>query len=145
MIQFLRRFFKSRDRNSEEGRRDKFCFVSSVLQKMCPYWLWRDSRKKLLSMGLRSVTHCYFIRLILSKNGTLIATQMKSFGPKEIQIPCMDQKVPFWQFFRQGRSGWALLVRPSRIPHRISKNIFALGADEFLEMLEGKIREAPFF
>ena len=38
MIQFLRRFFKSRERNSEEGR-DKFCFVSSVLQKMCPYWL----------------------------------------------------------------------------------------------------------
>jgi len=53
MIQFPRRFFKSRERNSEEGRRDKFCFVSSVLQKMCPYWLWRDSRKKLLSMGLR--------------------------------------------------------------------------------------------
>jgi len=70
---------------------------------------------------------------------------MKSFGPKEIQIPCKDQKVPFWQFFRQGRSGRALLVWPSRIPHRISKNIFALGADEFLEMLEGKIREAPFF
>ena len=45
MIQFLRRFFKSRERNVEEGRRDKFCFVSSVLQKMCPYWLWRDSRK----------------------------------------------------------------------------------------------------
>ena len=40
IIQFLRRFFKSRDRNVEEGRRDKFCFVSSVLQKMCPYWLW---------------------------------------------------------------------------------------------------------
>ena len=54
-IQFLRRSFKSRDRNVEEGRRDKFCFVSSVLQKMCPYWLWQDSRKKLLSMGLRSV------------------------------------------------------------------------------------------
>jgi hypothetical protein len=25
------------------------------------------------------------------------------------------------------------------------KNIFALGADEFLAMLEGKIREGPFF
>ena len=53
---------------------------------------------------------------------------MKSFGPKKFQIPCMDQK-----------------VRPSRIPHKISKIIFALGADEFLAMLEGKIREAPFF
>ena len=53
--------------------------------------------------------------------------------------------MPFWQFFRQGRDGRALLVRPSRIPHRISKIIFALGADEFLAMLEGKIRVTPFF
>ena len=51
----------------------------------------------------------------------------------------MDQKVPFWQFFRQGRDGRALLVRPSRIPDRISKILFALGADEFLAMLEVKI------
>ena len=74
-----------------------------------------------------------------------MAPQIKSFGPKNFQIPCTDQKVPFWQFLRQGRDGHALSVRPSRIPHRISKNIFALGADEFLAMLEGKIREAPFF
>ena len=33
----------------------------------------------------------------------------------------------------------------SRIPHRISKILFALGADEFLAMLEGKIRVNPFF
>jgi hypothetical protein len=39
---------------------------------------------------------------IKSKNGTLITPQMKSFGQKKFQIPCMDQKVPFWQFFRQG-------------------------------------------
>ena len=52
--------------------------------------------------------------------------------------------MPFWQFFRQGRDGRALLVQPSRIPHRISKNIFALGANEFLAMLEGKIRVTPF-
>ena len=38
-----------------------------------------------------------------------------------------------------------LLVQPSKIPHRISKILFALGADEFLAMLEGKIREALFF
>ena len=48
-------------------------------------------------------------------------------------------------FQGQGREGRALLVRPSRIPHRISKIIFALGADKFLAMLEGKIRAAPFF
>ena len=29
--------------------------------------------------------------------------------------------------------------------HRISKILFALGADEFLAMLEGKLRVAPFF
>ena len=60
------------------------------------------------------------------------------------RIPWTDQKVPSWQFSRQGRDGRALSVWPSRIPHRISKIIFALGADEFLAMLEGKIREAPF-
>ena len=66
---------------------------------------------------------------------------MKSFGSKKFQIPCTDQKVPFWQFFRQGRDGRALLVRPSRIPHRISKILFASGAYNFLAILEGKIRE----
>ena len=69
---------------------------------------------------------------------------MKSFGPKKIQIPCTDQKVPFWQFFRQGRDGRALLVRPSRIPHRISKILFTLGADEFLAML-AKLERPHFF
>ena len=52
--------------------------------------------------------------------------------------------MPFWQFFRMGWDGCALLLRPSRIPHRNSKNIFALGADEFLVMLEGKL-ERPHF
>ena len=70
---------------------------------------------------------------------------MKSFGRKKFQILCTDQKVPFWQFFRQGWDGRALLVQPSRIPRRISKILFALGADESLAMLEGKIREGPFF
>ena len=70
---------------------------------------------------------------------------MKSFGPKKFQILCTDQKVPFWQMFRQGWDGRALLIRPSRILHRISKILFELGADELLAMLEGKIREAPFF
>merc|ERR1711940_502267 len=33
----------------------------------------------------------------------------------------------------------------STIPHRISKILFVYGSYEFLAMLEGKIREAPFF
>ena len=33
----------------------------------------------------------------------------------------------------------------SRIPYRISKILFVYGYYEFLAMLEGNIREAPFF
>ena len=50
--------------------------------------------------------------------------------------------MPFWQFFRQGRDGRALLVPPSRIPLRILKNILALGADEFLAIAK---LEKPHF
>ena len=53
--------------------------------------------------------------------------------------------MPFWQFFRMGWDGHALLGRPSRIPHRNWKIIFVLGADEYIERLEGKIRECLFF
>ena len=56
----------------------------------------------------------------------------------------MGQEVPFWQFFKKGRDG-ALLVQPSRIPHRISKILIVLGSYEFLAMLEGKIKETQFF
>ena len=80
-----------------------------------------------------------------SKNDILIAPQMKSFGPKNFEIPCTDQKVPIWQFFRQGWDGRALLVRLSSLSRGISKILFALGAVEFLATLKGKIREAPFF
>ena len=39
--------------------------------------------------------------------------------------------------FQNAWLGWsALLVRPSRIPHMISKIIFSLGAGEFLATLE---------
>jgi hypothetical protein len=44
-------------------------------------------------------------------------------------------KVPFWQFFREGRDGRALLVWPLRIPSWISKIIFVLSSYEFLSML----------
>ena len=82
---------------------------------------------------------------IKSQNGTFIALQMKSFGPKNFQISSTGKKVPFWQFFRMGWDGRALLGRPSRIPHRNWKIIFVLGADEYIERLEGKIRECLFF
>ena len=58
---------------------------------------------------------------IKSINGTSIALQLKPFSLKIFWITCRGQKVPFWQFFRKGQDGRALLVQPSRIPHRISK------------------------
>ena len=57
---------------------------------------------------------------------------------------CMGKKVPFWQFFRMGCDGRALLGWPLRIPHRNWKIIIVLGADEYIERLEGKIRKCFF-
>ena len=37
---------------------------------------------------------------IKSLNGTFLALQIKSFGPKKFWFSCMGKKVPFWQFFR---------------------------------------------
>ena len=44
--------------------------------------------------------------------------------------------------FQTRPDGRALLVWPSRIPHWISKNLFAL---EFLAMLEDKTKKGLFF
>ena len=52
--------------------------------------------------------------------------------------------MPFWQFFREGQNGRAMLVRPSRIPRWIWKVLFDLGSYEFLAILEGKIRKCLF-
>ena len=52
--------------------------------------------------------------------------------------------MPFWQFFRMGWNGCALLGQPSRIPHRNWKIFFVSGADECIERLEDKIRECLF-
>ena len=52
--------------------------------------------------------------------------------------------MPFWQFFREGRDGHALLVQPSRIPRWIWKILFALGAYEFLATRKAKLEGALF-
>ena len=81
-----------------------------------------------------------------SKNGTLIAPQMKLFGPKKLKFHARNKKCQFGNF--SDRAGMAMHYQcghHARIPHSISKILFALGTDEFLAMLEGKIREAPFF
>ena len=47
--------------------------------------------------------------------------------------------------FQKG-PGWPWLDSAAfKNPSQEIKKIFALGADEFIVMLEGKIREAPFF
>ena len=37
---------------------------------------------------------------IKSLNGTFLALQIKSFGPKNFWFSCMGKKVPFWWFLR---------------------------------------------
>ena len=44
-----------------------------------------------------------------------------------------------------GWDGRVLLGQPSRIPHSNWNIIFVLGADEYIERLEGKSREYSFF
>ena len=95
-----------------------------------------------MDMHMDGAWDSFWIKL---QNGTFIAFQMKSFGPKNFQISSMGKKVPLWQFFRMGWDGSDLLDRPSRIPKKKRKIIFVLGADEYVERLEGKIRECLFF
>ena len=52
--------------------------------------------------------------------------------------------MPFWQFFRKGWDGRALLVQPSKSNHGIWKILFVLCFYEYLERLEGKIINCIF-
>jgi hypothetical protein len=72
-------------------------------------------------------------------------TSNEIIWPKKFSNSMHGSKSVILAIFQTGPDGLALLVRPSRIPHRISKILFALGLDEFLAVQEGKIREAPFF
>ena len=58
------------------------------------------------------------------------------FIPKVSQAPSSSVQVLISE-----RINWII----STIPHRISKILFVYHLCEFLAMLEGKIREAPFF
>ena len=70
---------------------------------------------------------------------------LKSFGQNKFPIPSTGKKLPFWQFFRMGWNGYALLGRPSRIPHRNWNISFVFGADECAERLEAKLASAYSF
>ena len=52
--------------------------------------------------------------------------------------------MPFWQFSRKGWDGRALLVRPLKMHHSISKILFVLGADEYLDW-KAKLESAYYF
>jgi hypothetical protein len=67
------------------------------------------------------------------------STSNEVIWPKKISNSMHGSKSAILAIFLSG-PGW-----PSRITHRISKILFALGTNEFLAMLENKIREAPFF
>ena len=79
------------------------------------------------------------------KQWHLNSTSNEDIWPKKNSNSVHGSKNVILAIFRKGRDGRALIMRPSRIPHRNSKIPFALRADEFLAMLEGTIREAPFF
>ena len=49
--------------------------------------------------------------------------------------------MPFCQFFRMGRNVSVAIKNPSQE----LKNLFVLGSYEYLERLEGKIRDGIFF
>ena len=51
----------------------------------------------------------------------------------------MDSKRP------DGMPTFPYQVQPSKMHHSICKILFVLGADEYLERLEGKIRKCLFF
>ena len=56
--------------------------------------------------------------------------------------------MPFWQFFRNRLISWighTLLVQPSKSNCSNWKILFVLGSYEYLERLEGKIRDGIFF
>jgi hypothetical protein len=65
--------------------------------------------------------------------------------PKKFSNYMQGSKSAILAIFQTGM-GWPCTVSAAlRIPHRISKKFFALGANEFLAILEGKIRATPFF
>ena len=65
--------------------------------------------------------------------------------PKKFSNYMQGLKSAILAIFQTG-PGWPCTVSAAlKNPSQDFKIIFALGADEFLAMLEGKFREAPFF
>ena len=74
-----------------------------------------------------------------------LATSNKVIWPKKISNSMHGSKSAILAIFQTGQ-GWLCTVSAAfKNPSRDFKNLFALGADDFLAMLEGKIKEGPFF
>ena len=73
------------------------------------------------------------------------STSKKAIWPKNFMNYMHGFRVSFWRFLRKGWDGCTLLMQPSKIHHSIWRILFVLGADEYLERLEGKIRKCLFF
>ena len=66
-------------------------------------------------------------------------------APKIFKLHAGVKKCPILVIFQTG-PGWPCTVSAAlKNPSQDFKTLFALGADEFLAMLEGQIGEAPFF
>jgi hypothetical protein len=73
------------------------------------------------------------------------STSNEVIWSKKISNSMHGSKSAILAFFQTGL-GWPCTVSAAlKNLHGISKIIFALCADEFLAVLEGIIREAPFF
>ena len=97
------------DLNGFLTRRNFWCIPGMLGHYTIPKWKeFLKSRKQILRKSYLStfihvnkhMDEARDIFWIKSLNGTFLALQIKSFGPKKFWFSCMGKKVPFWQFFR---------------------------------------------
>ena len=91
--------------------------------------------------------HGRSLRHILDKikKWHFLSTSNEVIWPKKFSNSMHRSKSAILAIFQTG-PGWRGTVSAAlKNPSQDFKILFALGADEFLTMLEGKIREAPFF
>ena len=77
--------------------------------------------------------------------GTFIALKMRSFGPPKESNYMQGLKSAILAIFQKW-PGWPCPVSMAlKSPSLNFKNSFVFGSDEFIAMLEGKIRKGSFF
>ena len=104
------------DLNGLLTRRNFWCIPGMLEHYTIPKWKeFLKSREPILRKSYLST----FIHInkhmdrprdifwIKSLNGTFLALQIKSFGPKKIWFSCMGKKGPFWQFLKILKIGFS--------------------------------------